>query len=140
MLYLSVEFFEKPFLGWGLSSSRYIIDEGTISGVPNVMHPHKSVLQAYVELGLFGGVLFSFFVAFLFWAVEKHVKDRLSVAVCNATILFGLVLADMTHNLYRNYYLSLCAIAAGILILFIKDREGLQHAAIDRLKQAPVPA
>ncbi|MBY0271807.1 MAG: O-antigen ligase family protein [Alphaproteobacteria bacterium] len=138
--YFSHKFFEKPFLGWGLNSSRYLVDEGAISGLPKVMHPHKSVLQAYVELGLFGGVLFSFFVAFLFWAVEKYVKDRLSVAVCNATILFGLVLADMTHNLYRNYYLSLCAITAGILILFIKDREGLQHVAIDRLKQAPVPA
>lgn len=138
--YFSHKFFEKPFLGWGLGSSRYIIDDGVIGGVQNVMHPHKSILQAYVELGLFGGVLFSSFIAFLFWAVEKHVKDRLSVAVCNATILFGLVLADMTHNLCRNYFLSLCAIAAGMLILFIKDRGGLQHAAIDRLKQAPVPA
>lgn len=138
--YFSHKFFEKPFLGWGLGSSRYIIDGGVIGGIPNVMHPHKSILQAYVELGLFGGVLFSFFVAFLFWAVEKHVKDRLSVAVCNATILFGLVLADVTHSLCRNYFLSLCAIAAGVLILFIKDRGGLQHAAIDRLKQAPVPA
>lgn len=139
--YYSHKFFEKPLLGWGLSSSRYIIDKpGAIGGFKNVIHPHKSILQAYVELGLFGGVLFSLFVAFLFWAVEKYVKDRLSVAVCNATILFGLVLADMTHNLWRNYYLSLCAIAAGMVILFIKDREGLQHAAIDRLKQAPVPA
>lgn len=105
-----------------------------------MLHPHKSILQAYVELGLFGGVLFSFFIAFLFWIVEKHVKDRLSVAVCNATILFGLLLADMTHNLWRNYYLSLCAIAAGVVILFIKDREGLQHVAVGRLKQDPVPA
>ncbi len=140
--YFSHKFFEKPLLGWGLNSSRYIIEKqgAIIGGLHNVMHPHKSILQAYVELGLFGGILFSSFVAFLFWAVEKYVKDRLSVAVCNATILFGFVLGDMTHNLCRNYYLSLCAIAAGMLILFIKDREGLQHAAIDRLKQAPVPA
>lgn len=139
--YFSHKFFEKPLWGWGLSSSRYIIDKPkAIGGLYNVLHPHKSILQAYVELGLFGGVLFSFFIAFLFWVVEKHVKDRLSVAVCNATILFGLLLADMTHNLWRNYYLSLCAIAAGMVILFIKDREGLQHVAVGHLKQDPVPA
>ncbi|MBL8676083.1 MAG: O-antigen ligase family protein [Alphaproteobacteria bacterium] len=139
--YFSHKFFEKPLLGWGLSSSRYILDKpDAIYGLQNVIHPHKSILQAYVELGLFGGILFSFFMAFLFWSVEKHVKDRLSVAVCNATILFGLLLADMTHNLWRNYYLSLCAMAAGMLILFIKDREGLRHDAVGHLKQAPARA
>lgn len=139
--YFSHKFFEKPLWGWGLSSSRYIFDKPkAIGGLSNVLHPHKSILQAYVELGIFGGVLFSFFVSFLFWIVEKHVKDRLSVAVCNATILFGLLLADMTHNLWRNYYLSLCAIAAGMVIFFIKDREGLLHVAVGRLKQGPVPA
>ncbi|MBX9622169.1 MAG: O-antigen ligase family protein [Alphaproteobacteria bacterium] len=139
--YFSHKFFEKPLLGWGLGSSRYIYDKPkVVGGFSNVIHPHKGVLQAYVELGLFGGILFSLFVAFLFWVVEKYVKDRLSVAVCNATILFGLLLADTTHNLWRNYYLSLCVIAAGMVILFIKDREGLQPAATGHLKQAPIPA
>ena len=133
--------FEKPLLGWGLGSSRYNYDKpNAIYDFENVIHPHKSVLQAYVELGFFGGVLFSFFVASLFWLVQKHVKDRLSIAVCNATLLFGPVVADMTHNLWRNYYLSLVSIAAGVVLLFLKDRGELPHVAIDRLKQAPTPA
>ena len=108
-------------------------------GYKNTVHPHKSVLQAYVELGIFGGIVFSFFVAYLFWLVEKHVKDRLSVAVCNATILFGLMLADMTHSLWRNYYLSLAALTAGVLMIFLKYRAEKRPSAIDRLKRTPAP-
>lgn len=139
--YFAHKFFEKPLLGWGLGSSRYLYDKpNAIDKFDNVIHPHKSVLQAYVELGVFGGVLFSLFVAALFWLIQKHVKDRLSVAVCNATLLFGLVLADMTHNLWRNYYLSLATITAGLVILFIRDRGALPHVASGRLKLSPVPA
>jgi len=139
--YFSHRFFEKPLLGWGLGSSRYNYDKPkAIYAFDNVIHPHKSVLQAYVELGVFGGVLFSLFVAVLFWLIQKHVKDRLSVAVCNATLLFWLVLADMTHNLWRNYYLSLATITAGLVILFVRDRGALPHVASGRSKLSPVPA
>ena len=135
------KFFERPFLGWGISSSRYLFEKPELlPGYENTIHPHKAIIQAYVELGIFGGVLVSFFVAYLFWLVEKHVKDRLAVAVCNATIVFGLILADMTHSLWANYWLSLCVLAAGSLLLFIKYRAEQKPAKGGRLKPILAPA
>jgi O-antigen ligase len=134
--YYSKKFFEKPFVGWGAESSRFIQTDGLLApGYISVLHPHNNSIQAYSELGLFGGVLYALFFSSLFYLVEKHVKDRLSVAVCNATLTFGFVSAQITHNAWRNYWLSLAALTAGLIILFIKAREAQQRVSADHLGQ-----
>jgi exopolysaccharide production protein ExoQ len=131
----SKRFFDQPLWGWGVESTRYITTKTELSpGYGNVLHPHRNSLQAYVELGLIGGLLFALFFASLFWLVEKHVKDRLSVAVCNATLIFGLTAAEMTTNLWRIYWLSIVALTVGLIILFLKAREAQLHALAGRSK------
>ncbi len=135
--FYSNKFFEKPLLGWGLESSRSVYTESMLAeGYGNTLHPHNNSLQAYAELGVMGGVLYALFFASLFWLVEKNLKDRLSVAVCNATLAFGFVTAEVTHNLWRNYWLSLAALMIGMIILFLKSREAQLHGAVDRSKQS----
>lgn len=131
--YYSKKFFEKPFLGWGAESSRYLYTPEKPEIIPGLrlLHPHNNSIQAYVELGLVGGILYSLFFASLFYLVEKHVKDRLSVAVCNSTIAFGFIGAEITHNAWRNYWLSLAALTASLIILFIKAREAQLRAPTD---------
>jgi len=134
----SKKFFERPFLGWGVESIRYLPPEPIFAkGYVNLIHPHNNSVQAYFELGLVGGILYALFFASLFWVVEKHVKDRLSIAVCNATITFGFVAAEITHNVWRNYWLSLVALTAGLVILFLKAREAQLHAEAGHLKPSP---
>lgn len=138
--YYSKKFFEKPFLGWGVESSRYLPTTPELApGYENTLHPHNNSIQAYAELGLIGGILYALFFSSLFYLVEKHVKDRLSVAVCNATIIFGFVGAEITHNAWRNYWLSLVTLTAGLIILFIKSREVPLHVPTDHLTQRPTP-
>jgi O-antigen ligase len=138
--YYSKKFFEQPFWGWGLESARYISTKSELSpGYGNVLHPHRNSLQAYVELGFIGGLLFALFFASLFWLVEKHVKDRLSVAVCNATLIFGFTAAEVTTNLWRVYWLSIIGLTAGLIILFLKAREAQLHALAGHSKQRPTP-
>jgi len=134
--YYSKKFFEKPLLGWGFESSRFIPTKPElVSGYKSLLHPHNNSIQAYVELGLIGGVLYALFFSSLFYLVEKHVKDRLSIAVCNATLTFGFISAEITHNAWRNYWLSLAALTAGLIILFIKAREAQLPASTDHLAQ-----
>lgn len=122
------KFLEKPFSGWGAESARYLSNTPELApGIPHVIHPHNNSIQAYVELGIAGGILYALFFASLFWLVEKHVRDRLSVAVCNATLVFGFVAAEITHNIWRNYWLALVALTAGLIILFLKVREEQLH-------------
>lgn len=136
--YYSNKFFEKPFLGWGVESSRYLPTNLTLApGYDHLMHPHNNSIQVYAELGLIGGILYALFFSSLFFLVGKHVKDRLSVAVCNATITFGFVGAEITHNAWRNYWLSLVALTAGLIILFLKAREAQLHGPVGHLKQSP---
>lgn len=138
--YYSKKFFDQPLWGWGIESARYIPTKPELSpGYSNVLHPHRNSLQAYVELGFIGGLLFALFFASLFWLVEKHVKDRLSVAVCNATLIFGLIAAEVTTNLWRVYWLSIIGLTTGLIILFLKAREAQRHASAGHSKQRPAP-
>lgn len=57
-------FFEKPITGWGLNSSRHLGSGQVVSdpvrgviGEAIPLHPHNSVLQIYLELGVIGAVL-----------------------------------------------------------------------------------
>ena len=102
-----------------------------------LLHPHNNSVQAFFELGLIGGILFALFFASLFLLVEKHVKDRFSVAVCNATLAYGFIGAEITHNLWRNYWLSLVVLTAGLVILFLKAREEQLHVEVGHSKQVP---
>lgn len=136
--FYSKKFLENPLLGWGVESSRYLPTEPNLSkGYSNLIHPHNGSAQAYVELGIIGGVLYALFFASLFWVVEKHVKDRLSVAVCNATIAFGVIAAEITHNFWRNYWLSLGALTVGLIMLFLKAREAQLRAEDDHSVRSP---
>lgn len=138
--YYSKKFFESPFLGWGIGSSRHIpAGQEMAPGFSSLIHPHNNSIQAYAELGLIGGILYALFFSSLFFLVEKHVKDRLSIAVCNATITFGLIGAEITHNIWRNYWLSLVTLTTGLIILLIKSREEQLHALAYHLTQPLTP-
>ncbi len=129
--FLSEKFLEHPLLGWGLGSTPYLpLGSDLAQGYQNVIHPHNTAIQAYVELGLVGGVLFGLFFASCFWLVEKHIKDRFSVAVCNATLVFGFIQAEVTHSLWHNHWVSWVALIAGLMIIFLKAREAQLHGEV----------
>ncbi len=131
--FLAEKFLEKPLLGWGLGSARYLPTGSELaSGYGNVIHPHNNSLQAYLELGLVGGILFGLFFASCFWLVEKHIKDRLSVAVCNATLIFGFLQAEVTHSLWHNHWVSWVTFITGLLIVFLKARAAQLHGKVYR--------
>lgn len=135
--FLSEKFVEHPLLGWGLGSTPYLpVGPELAQGYGNVIHPHNNGIQAYVELGIVGGVLFGLFFASCFWLVEKHVKDRLSVAVCNATLVFGFIQAEVTHSLWHNHWVSWVAVITGLMIIFLKAREAQLRGVAYHSKQA----
>lgn len=139
--FLSNKFLEKPFLGWGLGATSFLSTEPhLVEGYENLVHPHNSSLQAYLELGIGGGILLALFFSSLFWMVEKYVKDRLSVAVCNATLAFGFIQAEITHNLWHSHWVSWVAFLSGFLILFLKARAAQLHASTDHSTLAPTPS
>jgi len=70
--FYSKKFFEQPFFGWGAESARYIpTEENLANGYSNVIHPHHGGIQAFLELGLAGGILYALFFASLFLACRE---------------------------------------------------------------------
>ncbi len=129
------KFMTGSIFGSGLESGRAFSEE-----VPYIfakykmtVHAHNNSLQAYVELGFLGGIIYALLVSSFFYVVLRKVKDSLSMAVCNSTIVYALVEAQFTHNLWRNYWLSLLTIVAGLIILFIKIHEEKQRVQGDHL-------
>ena len=130
--YLVKKFVEHPIIGWGLkSTSRLPTTQELAPGYPHLPHAHNSGLQAYLELGLPGGILFALFFASLFWVVEKNVKERLSVAVCNATLVFIFVQAEINNNLWRNYWLSWVTLIGAFVVIFLRAREAQLRVEAD---------
>lgn len=72
-------------------------------------------------------MLFALFFVSLFLMVEKYLKDRLSIAVCNATISFALIQVEFTHSLWHNHWISWAAFLTGMLMMFLKIRAAQLH-------------
>ncbi len=70
--YMSYRIFERPWLGWGIGSSR-LLDYRQPHGASyvwiteNAGHPHNGIIQLWVELGVPGLVLGAVFALFLLW-------------------------------------------------------------------------
>lgn len=136
--FLTQKVFEKPLLGWGMGSTPFLAEgREFLPGYPYLLHPHNYALQAFLELGLLGSLLFAGFVASLFWAVQRHLKDPLSIAVANATLVTFLVEGQISQNLWYNYWLSWEIMVAGFVLVFLKIRAEPQPVQGDRLKRAP---
>ncbi len=139
--FYSFKIFDRPFLGWGAESSRHIQDNAELAkGFSNLLHPHNASIQAFVEMGLLGGLLISLLFPALFLLVLKKVKDPLSVAVCNSTLAFAFIAAEVTHNIWHSYWISWSCLVAGLVILFVKTREVQQRVPVGHLQPALSPS
>ena len=129
---LSEKFLENPIFGYGMGATPYLLkDQNLTTTFSQLCHPHKGSLQAYLELGIGGGILFALFFASMFLMVEKHLKDPLSIAVSNATIAFAFIQVEFTHSLWHNHWISWIAFLTGTLMIFLKVRAAQLHARAD---------
>ncbi len=122
--FLSSQITASRFLwGFGLGSNRYLATQHIRPGYDANSHPHNAGLEAYVELGLLGGVLFALLVASLFWLVTKYVKDKFSVAVCNATILYAFIQYENDPSLWTSRWFCLFVLIGAAVMIFVQARE-----------------
>ncbi|QQR79662.1 MAG: O-antigen ligase family protein [Deltaproteobacteria bacterium] len=85
---------EKPFLGWGVDSYRFVYPEFahgmdyTINSW--IMHPHNEIFHQWATVGLFGLILFVFFWSYLCFNSYQKLKKLNSATQDFSKIILGL--------------------------------------------------
>lgn len=110
------EFIANPIVGIG--AGRF----AEVSGIPGA-YPHNSVLQAFTELGVFGGSLYLGIVVLLVWRLFGLVRDKSDVRGEWAWYVLGLwVYLFMIELVGGNYLMSASFwLVSGLAVSLIKS-------------------
>lgn len=144
---------EKPILGWGFNASRSIpvpLSDYVLNGRhPLPLHPHNNVMQMWLELGVFGIVIFTMFLL----AIMQYIKSRIQeeshceahpalqssdekkcrITACikgcrnnlHAALLMGFVanyfaIGETGFGIWQNWWVASGIIATGFLLAILR--------------------
>ena len=122
---------ERPFLGWGPGSTKYLIPK---SNDPHLLHPlsggkyawidhlHNTYLEILFRFGLVGGVIFVLLIYLLLKPIivaihENSLPRDIGLFVIGTFALIAVwSLSDfrLLHHDWRNYWLLIAGIACGL--------------------------
>ncbi len=126
---------EQPIFGWGLDSSRVFPggneqlflfttpDGNSATGAAMPLHPHNSVIQIWLELGLVGLGLIAILIG-LAWRGMTHLRSgRAGAAAVMATVASGFVVAQLGFGVWQGWWLATLGIAAIYVLAVIPKAE-----------------
>lgn len=121
---------EKPILGWGMKSARKIPGsqdkmtlERTFVGrelIPG--HPHSSILQIWLEVGLIGAILFLYAIYCLFKQIGS-IKGVYGNASANAMLVGYIVIGLLSFDLFRVWWIAAGTISVSLLTIILTNYE-----------------
>ena len=122
--YVAKEILNKPLLGHGLGTSRFI-GQNVILNVPNTnleieggipLHPHNNFLEIWLELGLFGIIMIA-----LIWIkiikIGKNIRNNscvLGTGVCSSIVTI-FVLCNLSFGASQAWWMA----SIGLIFLII---------------------
>jgi len=117
---------ERPFLGWGLDSSRNIPGgKDEIRPAQNWMplHPHNAALQAWLELGVPGAALTALLAALLWLGIAAAPWPRLYAAAAAGSLSSAFVASLGTYGLWQEWWLGTLALALFLILVLARAAE-----------------
>lgn len=127
---------EHPILGWGLDSARYFpveakdVKHPIFYPLPN--HPHNSLLQVWLELGMIGLVCFIACIGTLIHTLNR-LHGNLSQAAASATLVSYLTIGLVGYSLWQSWWIA----AGWMATVFIRAAFQLPMPAPARKFPAP---
>ena len=121
---------EKPIIGHGLDGSRAISggkDQIVVDiNIPNrltsihtqerlPLHPHNSVLQWWLELGLIGALLFGLPISYAIYKIPVYFKETLNQATALVILTSSIIVSMSAYGFWQSWWLSLIGICFCIL-------------------------
>jgi len=127
--YVSNQVLEKPFLGYGIGTSR-LIGQNIILNIPNSnseikggipLHPHNNFLQIWLELGLIGIILLTLlWLKALKFAYFVRNKSYIMGTGISISILNIFIVSNLSFGIFQAWWLSVIALT---LLLLIQNNE-----------------
>ena len=106
---------ERPLLGWGMNSSKHFSDgknmvytvSGEYLGEALPLHPHNTILQIWVELGLPGILVFLCLGYYFFKITDQSSKPDLVKAIILGQFLTFFIFSSLSFGLWQAWWLCL---------------------------------
>ena len=119
--YVKEKILEKPLIGHGFFSSRNIANkmrhtksETKYQLIP--LHPHNSILQIWLELGVLGIIIFFSFIKFILDKIYYYVQINRSVATVAFITFFQIfTIGQISFGFWQSWWLAITLIT---LILY----------------------
>jgi O-antigen ligase len=117
---------ERPFLGWGLDSSRAIPGgRDEIRPAQNwlPLHPHDAALQVWLELGAPGAALFALVVALLWLRLATAPWPRFYSAAAGGSYAAALAVTLGGWGVWQEWWLGTLSLALFAVIVMARASE-----------------
>jgi len=119
---------ERPVLGWGLESSRFIPGGKSLldpaeQALP--LHPHNGVLQIWLELGIPGIALLAGLVTWMLLRVRDAPWPAVDKAASLALVAAAFVIVNLSYGIWQGWWVAALLFAATFGV-------GILPAAADR--------
>jgi O-antigen ligase len=119
---------ERPFLGWGLDSSRAIPGgQDEIRPAQNwlPLHPHDAALQVWLELGAPGAALFALIVGLFWLRLAASPSPPLYGAAAGGSFTAALAIALGGWGIWQEWWLATLSLALfAVLVMGRAASEG----------------
>jgi O-antigen ligase len=120
---------ERPLLGWGLGTSRVLPGGSDRVPDPNLknreflpLHPHNSVLQVWVELGVVGALGFAAIIWLVLTAIRRHAIDRSTAASLTAALTAYMTIGQFAFGIWSSWWIATGILAAATAIGILDSR------------------
>ena len=118
---------ERPLFGYGIFSSRFIgykykiinRENKILSAIP--LHPHNSILQIWLELGVVGIILFYIFLCMIINKIYQIKKINRQYAAFSLASLFQIFLiGQFSYGFWQTWWISIIFISIFIYTILYK--------------------
>ena len=110
----------RPWLGYGFHASR-------IDGAFAYAHPHNYALQAWLELGIVGLLLFVWLLASLLRAIQA--LDRKWRFYAMAAFFCALCGGAFSYNAWRGWWLGMLCMLVWLFVLFARKASASKNSS-----------
>jgi hypothetical protein len=121
--YSAKQALKKPIFGWGLNASRSypVLESEYVQGgrSPLPLHPHNNTLQIWLELGVFGMILFAAFLWLILINIAKTIPDTYMMASCAALFANYFLIGQTGYGIWQGWFLGSGILAAIFLKIAI---------------------
>lgn len=139
--YTAERVLERPILGVGTNSTRYldeervrrgeVVREKGLSAAPQTRaHPHNIYLQIWYELGIVGALAFAMFGFSLLVRIASLLPPVYPVALAHFAAMMTVIMPS--YGLWQNWFQSAIVMSTVVLILIGRSQSGTQRSFLHR--------